>query len=181
MEIQKVLLPVDVARCHLGVFDLVNRIGRSSQMTVILLHVVTLDIIAAENRIYEELVWDAQSYLEKLASSYLRPNISTLLRVRRGKAAEQILAQARADHPDLIVLPTHYRFIGKGSALPSCDRPSATVSALARKVIRGADCDVLVIPFNTRFDCEKAWGRPTIPIGTDESVLLRPASPFVIA
>jgi len=178
MERQKILLPVDIARCPLGIFDVINRFARSSPMTVILLHVVTLNIIGAENRIYEELGRDAHWYLEKLASSYLRPNIPTLLRVRRGKIAEQILAQARADQLDLIVLPVDHPLLENGASVSSSNRPPVTVSPLARTIIRGASCDVLVIPFNKCLDCEKAWGRPTIPGGSDESVLLRVALPL---
>ncbi|HWI58844.1 MAG TPA: universal stress protein [Bacillota bacterium] len=149
---QKVLVPIDLARCPLEVFEWVNRLSQQSPMTVILLHVVTLNLLAAENRIYEELGTQVRGSLQRLARTYLRPATSTLIRVRLGQPVEQILAQARADHPDLILLPVQRLGFQKRPALPWHRQSRAIVSGLARKVLRNAACDVLVVPSNAPFD-----------------------------
>jgi nucleotide-binding universal stress UspA family protein len=181
VELQNILLPVDVAKCPLGVFDLVNRLARSSQVAVILLHVVTLNTIVTENRILEELGREARLYLEKLASSCLRSDIASQIRIRLGKAAEEILAQARDDQPDLIILPIVRGSSEREPSGQSRESPAPIISALARKVIDGANCDVMVIPFNAHFDCENTWGRPIIATGNDEIVLHRIASPTAMS
>ena len=43
MKPERILLPVDVARCPLEVFDLVNGFAKRPEVTVLLLHVVDLD------------------------------------------------------------------------------------------------------------------------------------------
>jgi nucleotide-binding universal stress UspA family protein len=66
--------------------------------------VVTLNIAAPEKGVYEQLGRDAQWHLERLARGCLRPGITTISRVRFGKPAEEILAEAADGNVDLIVL-----------------------------------------------------------------------------
>ncbi len=173
MEVRKLLLPIDVVRCPLGVFDVVNRFSRSCQLTVILLHVVTLNVVGVENRIYEELCREAEAYLGKLASRYLGRNVSAVLRIRHGRVSEEILAQVATGHPDMVLLPVHQIQLANGAKV--------RISALVRKIIQGADCGVLVVPFKRYFNCEKAWGREPLRVGTEQSRLLRLVSPLVPA
>ena len=56
-----------------------------SEATVILLHVVHLNILSPEARIYDELVADARHYLERLARDYLADIPGVQVRVRIGK------------------------------------------------------------------------------------------------
>src|ERR1035441_624672 len=97
MKPEGILFPVDVARCPLEVFELVNGLAKRPEVTVILLHVVNLNILAPENRVYEELGQEAQWYLERLANKHVHPLASTITRVRIGNPAEEILAEAKAD------------------------------------------------------------------------------------
>lgn len=173
MEELKLLLPIDVVACPLGVFDVVNRFSQSCHLTVILLHVLTLNVFGVENRIYEELRQETKEYLEKLASSYLGRNISSVLQVRHGRPSEEILAQVATDHPDTVLLPVQ--------RILHDTRSKMRISTLVRKIIQGADCGVLVLPFNRSFNCEKAWGRQPLPVETEQSSLLRVASPIVPA
>ena len=105
MKEQKLLLPIDVTKCPLEVFEVVNGLARRAETTVVLLHVVTLNILAPENRVYEELHAEALSYLQRLAHLHLAPEATPVFRVRFGSAAEAILAEARAENVDLIILP----------------------------------------------------------------------------
>ena len=89
MKPEIILLPVDVARCPLEVFELVNGLAKRSEVTVILLHVLNLNILAPENRVYEELGQEAQWYLESLANQHLHPMASAITHVRVGMPAEE--------------------------------------------------------------------------------------------
>ena len=92
MKPKRILVPIDIARCPLEVFDRVNAFAAQPGVTVILLHVVTLSIAAPDNRVFEELGREAGWYLERLARKHVHPNASTLIHVRTGKAADEILS-----------------------------------------------------------------------------------------
>ena len=154
---QRILLPINVAKCPPGVFELVNQVAEKSHATVTLLRVITLNVTAVENRVYDELSREAQWYLQQLARQYLAPGITGLTRVRLGKVTEQIIAQARAEPSDLIILPVHRP---KRKGLERGPRSSATVSSLARTLVRNAPCDVMSVPVSDYFNCEKKWGKP---------------------
>ena len=160
MKPERILVPINITKCRPEVFELANSFARRAEVTVTLLHVVHLNIVAPENRVYEEFAREAEWYLGRLAKSYLHPRVSTLLRVRTGRPAEEILAEAKSDKADLIILPTggptfwrRLTSLWKAPASPS-------VSPLAAKIIREAPCAVFVAGAKTRFNCERVWGRP---------------------
>jgi nucleotide-binding universal stress UspA family protein len=140
------------------VFSVANGFAQHPGATVILLHVVTLNIAAPEKRVYEELGREARWYLERLARGCLRPGVATIIRVRFGKQAEEILAEAAASNADLIILP--------------CYRPSfwhrlfaPIVPRVVEQVVRETPCRVFLASAQGRFNCEKSWGRPRNEIG----------------
>lgn len=166
MKPERILLPIDVAQCPLEVFALVNGFARKPEVTVILLHVVHLNIVVPENRVFHELAAEAKSYLERLAEKHLPPVASSIAHVRVGEPASEILAETTAENQDLIILPTYGpSFWDRLKALwkPGCN---PIVSSLAEKVIREAKCGVFVVAAKTRFNCEKAWGRPVSENGS---------------
>jgi nucleotide-binding universal stress UspA family protein len=163
MKPEKILLPIDVASCPLEVFHLVNGLAARPEVTVILLHVVTPNAATTKNHSGDGPDREALRHLRRLADTHVHPIASTATHVRVGNPAEEILAEARAERADLIVLPTHSRsFWDRLKAL--WKRASNNgVSALAERVIREAECAVFVGPVKTRFNCQKAWGRPVTP------------------
>ena len=175
MKPERILLPVDVARCPLEVFELVNGLAKRPEVTVVLLHVLNLNILTPENRVYEEHGQEAQWYLESLANKHLHPMASAITHVRVGKPAEEILAEAKAQSVDLIILPTYGPSFWnrlKGLWTNVCVPP---VSTLAEKVIREATCGVFVVLAKTRLNCERAWGRP---VNYRRSALVLPSRPI---
>ena len=104
MSLERILVPVDIAKWPVEVFSVANTFAKHPSATVTLLHVVTLNIAAPEKGVYEQLGRDAQWHLERLARGCLRPGITTVSRVRFGKPAEEILAEAADGNVDLIVL-----------------------------------------------------------------------------
>ncbi len=161
MEPRKLLLPINVKKCRPAVFNVVNRFARDSQLTVILLHVVTLNVMGSENRVYEELAAEADSCLQALSAQYIRPEILTVRRVRIGKAAEEILRQAAVDKPNLMIMTVGKPFSHRGSLIRRLQLSTATRSWTVRRVLQKAPCDILIMPIAGEFDCEQAWGGQT--------------------
>jgi nucleotide-binding universal stress UspA family protein len=160
MKPERILLPIEVTRCPLEVFAVVNGFARRPEVTVILLSVVNLNITAPESRVYGELSEEAHWHLRRLARDYVHPVASTVTRVRAGSAAEEILAAAQAESVDLIILPTYGpsfwgRVLGIWKPVSS-----PVVCRLTERVVREAPCGVFVVYSKTAFNCEKAWGRP---------------------
>ena len=101
----------------------------------------------------KQLGREAHWHLERLARGCLRPGVTTITRVRFGKPAEEILAEAADGNADLIVL---------ASGLPSFwSRLFARlVPRVVERVIREASCGVFLTTVKKWFNCENAWGRP---------------------
>jgi nucleotide-binding universal stress UspA family protein len=156
-DVTRILLPIDLTKCPLEAFDLANTFAKRPAATVILLHVVNLNILAPENRVYDELAREARGHLERLANEYLHPGVSTLIRVRTGKPAEAIVEEAKAEKVDLIILPTVRPSFWRRLCAPM-------VPSLVEKVARKATCAVLVARVQTRFSCQEAWGRQVCEI-----------------
>ena len=152
MRPHRILLPVDIRKCPLEVFSLVNGLAQLPDATVILLHVVTLNIAAPEKRVYEELGRDARWYLERLARGCLRPDIATIIRVRVGEPAEEILAETAAGNVDLIILPCYLPSFWKRLFAP-------ILPGIVERVSWRAPCRVLRASARDRFNCEGVWGR----------------------
>jgi len=160
MKRERVLLPLDIRKCPLEIFPLVEGIARRPEVTVILLHVMHLNIVAQDNRLYREVELEARRHLERLAWHYLPLTTSIILHVRVGKPAEQILAEARVENVDLIIIPTYGPSFW--SRLVSVWKPGACrlVSARTERMMRDAPCAVYAAPVKSRFNCEEAWGWP---------------------
>jgi nucleotide-binding universal stress UspA family protein len=153
MTPERILLPLDIRKCPLDVFSVVNGLANHPGATVILLHVVTLSIAAPEKGVYEQLGRDAHWYLERLAGQCVRAGVDTSIRVRFGKPADEILAEAEDEGVDLIVL---------ASKLPSFWRClfAPIVPRVIERVVREATCGVFLTAAKRRFNCEDIWGRP---------------------
>jgi len=160
MKPERILLPLDIRECPLEIFSLVEGFAKRPEVTLILLHVVHLNIVSPDNRVYEELALEARGYLERLAQQFVHPIASTVVRVRFGRAAEQILEEAKAENVELVLLPAYGPSFW--SRLVSVWKPGACrmVSPLAEKIIRDSTCGVFIASVKTRFNCEKEWGPP---------------------
>jgi nucleotide-binding universal stress UspA family protein len=159
MKPQRILLPIDTAKCPLEVFAVVNGFAWRPEVTVILLHVVNLNIVAPENRVYEELGREVYSHLSRLAHEYIHPFASTSVRVRAGQPEEEILAEAAEQKADLIILPS-WGPSWWGRLTSAWKRqPGATVSRWVQRIVRKAACAVSIVNVKSRFNCQKAWGR----------------------
>ena len=177
MKPERILLPIDIARCPLEAFDVINGFAERAEVTLILLHVITLNILSPTNRVFEELGQEAQFYLQRLGNKHLHSVASTIVHVRTGNLADQILVEVKSERADLIVLPTYgpsfwdrLRGLWKPASNP-------IVSRLAERLIREATCGVFLVLAKSRFNRERAWGRP----GKGSIELSKSISPTVSA
>jgi len=159
MQPKRVLLPIDTAKCPLEAFAVANGFARRPEVTVILLHVLNLNIVAPENRVYEELGREVYSHLCRLAREYIHPLASTAVRVRAGRPEQEILAEAAGQKADLIILPSWGPSWWARLTASGTSQADVTLPRLARNIARKAGCAVCVVNARTRFNCERAWGR----------------------
>ena len=153
MKPERILLPLDIRRWPVEVFSVANSFAKQPGVTVTLLHVVTLNIAVPEKGVYEALGREALWHLKRLARKCLRPGVATIARVRFGKPAEEILAEAVAGNIDLIVLAAKPPSFWSRFFAPLVPR-------VVERVIREATCGVFLATAKKWFNCESIWGRP---------------------
>jgi nucleotide-binding universal stress UspA family protein len=158
MSLERILLPLDIRKWPVEVFSVANSFAKQPGVTVTLLHVVTLNIAAPEKGVYEQLGREAHWHLERLARKCLRPGVAAITRVRFGKPAEEILAEAVAGNIDLIVLAAKPPSFWSRFFAPILPR-------VVERVIREATCGVFMTTATKGFNCEKLCGRPENEIG----------------
>ena len=159
MKPERILLPIDTTKCPLEVFAVANGYAGRPEVTVILLHVVNLNIVAPENRVYEELGREVYSHLCHLAHEYIHPFASTAVRVRAGQPEEEILAEAAEQKVDLNILPSWGPSWWARLTASRSSQSDATLPRWARYIVRKATCAVSVVNAKTRLNCEDVWGR----------------------
>lgn len=153
MTSQRILLPLDIRKWPVEVFSVVNNLAKDPGVAVTLLHVVMLNLSAPEKRVYEAVGRDAQWHLGHLARGCLRPGVTAHTRVRFGKPAEEILAEAVAGNTDLIVLAAKPPSFWRRFFAPLVPR-------VVERVIREATCGVFLTTAKKLFNCESIWGPP---------------------
>lgn len=155
MKFTKVLLPLDIRKCPREIFHLTRGFVSDPAATLTLLHVIEPGRAAANGQAHHTLRSEAQYCLERLAEENLATHITTVLRVRSGVPAEQIIQEAEDAKTQLIILPTYKpSFWSRLISWPDSCRP---VSLLAERLIREASCGVFLVEARTRFNCETAW------------------------
>jgi nucleotide-binding universal stress UspA family protein len=185
MKPKRILLPLDIRKCPLEAFSVVNDLAKHPGATVILLHVVTLNIAAPEKRVYEDLSREASWYLARLARQHVLSPTSTLIHVRFGKPADEILAEAKAEKADVILLPTFGGLPWKRGA-SFWKRLIAPIfpGIIVEKLARSAPCALFCMHADSRFNCEKVWGRPgneiNTPLGHLHEALRTRTSPVLL-
>jgi nucleotide-binding universal stress UspA family protein len=159
MKPNRILLPLDIRKCPLEIFPLLERLAGRPEVTLVLLHVIQVDRAAGKKRAHDELSSAARSYLQQLASEFVHPIISVVARVRVGNPAEQILEEAKAQDIQLIILPTFGPSLW--NRLLSAWNPSGyrIVSPLAEKIIRESSCGVFIAGVRGCFNCQKEWSK----------------------
>jgi nucleotide-binding universal stress UspA family protein len=163
MKIEKILLPIDIRNCPLDIFPVIDRLASRPGVTLTILHVVTLNILAPESRIYDDLAAEAGCHLQRLAREILKSAGSVRMRVRIGKLVDEVLAEANSEDTDLIILVSHGPSYWQRLSLLWRRPPHPLVSSQTREILEKADRGLFIALSRCRFDCERHWGRPVRP------------------
>jgi nucleotide-binding universal stress UspA family protein len=158
MRPETILVPLDTARYPVEVFARVNAFAQRPGVTVVLLHVVNLNLAAPDRRVDQELCREAQWHLGRLAATYVQPGPAIVTRVRMGKPAEEILAEAREQDASLIIVPAFASSWRRRRGLWGW-LWAALCPGVVGKLIRFAQCPVLVVHAETVLDCRRQWWR----------------------
>ena len=151
MKPDRILFPIDLAKCPLDVLPLLNNLAGRSDASVILLHVVHLNILAPDNRIYQEHWREARRLLERLAENYVNPLVDVRLRVRVGNPFDEIVREAREQQVQFILVPTFASSFWRRLLAPLAHR-------VAERLAADAPCPVFALRAKTPFNCEERWG-----------------------
>jgi hypothetical protein len=79
MSLERILVPVDIAKWPVEVFSMTNTIANHPNAAVTLVHVVTLNIAVPETRVYEEIGAFGQGFGKRIL-----PRAANRRGVRRG-------------------------------------------------------------------------------------------------
>jgi nucleotide-binding universal stress UspA family protein len=156
MQNGSILVPLDLSSCSLDTLVFTQQMAIEFPVHVILLNVVSLNVIAPERRLYDELFMEAENGLRKLGGFFFGSRQALNISVRMGRPHKEIVAEAESKRSQLIIMsspkPSRWRrMFGFGTV---------------EGVIRDAPCPTLVIPRDveiTQKQCRQAM-RPATAI-----------------
>lgn len=136
MHAKRILVPVNLQSEDADALRFIENLSRDVPVYATLLHVVNLNIFRLERRVLDELRHENEQRLRALAKLFFEDGRLPQLRVRLGRPHEEILAEAEAEHAELIVM-----------ASPKASRFKWRLSpATVERVVRNAPCPTLVLP-----------------------------------
>jgi nucleotide-binding universal stress UspA family protein len=136
MNAKKILVPIDLMRSPCDALLFARDMAADQPVCVTLLYVLNLNIVTPDARLHDEMVAQGAEALRKLAWFFFGEEGAARTVVRMGLPHEQILAEAREEAADLIVLT--------GPARPSWRRRLGL--GTAQKIIDRAACPAVVLP-----------------------------------
>ncbi|MGY3941809.1 universal stress protein [Aeromonas tecta] len=139
-SIKSLLCPVDFSEMSNAVLDYAVFMAQSHQAELKLIHVVDQLHGFDSYKILHMTAIEITHEMERQAKSQLKELVATLaipatFEVRFGRAADEVVIQAKEDKVDLIVMGSHGRS-GISHLL---------VGSVAESVVRHAPCPVLVV------------------------------------
>jgi nucleotide-binding universal stress UspA family protein len=146
MKAERLLLPIDLAKCPPEAFLLANDLVPPFKGEIVLLYVIDRQTNSVTFRGRGPAFRRAESLLERVGSEYVRPTVEVSVRVRVGIPHEEILAEATTSDVDLILMPTFTPSIWSRWFGVRC-------GDTARNLISEAACRVLVADMRTHFNC----------------------------
>lgn len=142
--IRKILVPVDFSACARAGLEYALRLAKAFRSELLLVHSVNVHVYALSDEysmheapdILARAEEDALEEMEKLQDEIARRGFKVKTRVAAGPPFDQVCVIAQETKADLIVTSTHGR-----SGLKH-----ALIGSTAEKIVRHADCSVLVVP-----------------------------------
>lgn len=136
-SVKNILIPLDLMRSPCDALVAARNMAGEVPVSVTLLYVLNLNIVAAIGRqVYDELCAESETALRKLAGFFFGAEKAARIVVRVGRPHEQILAEAKAAHSDLIILSGPER---KGWK-------QILRASTAQKIVDASPCATLVLP-----------------------------------
>jgi nucleotide-binding universal stress UspA family protein len=137
MKCKHILIPLDLMTSPCDALLAAREMAADQPISVTLLYVVNLNLGAPAQHVYEELCAEGRQALRRVARFFFGSEDCAEIVIRVGAPHKEILAEAKDESPDLVILssPKHHsrwkELLGLGTA---------------RKVIDGASCPVMVVP-----------------------------------
>jgi nucleotide-binding universal stress UspA family protein len=108
----------------------------NSAVCVTLLYVLNLNIVIPAREVYQELCAESEGALRKLARFFFGTDQAVRIVVRQGVPHEEILAEARAQSADLIVMSGPERRSWK----------HLVSAGTTQKIIAASPCPAVILP-----------------------------------
>lgn len=141
MNAKRVLIPLDLMTSPSDALVYAREMAVDAPLCVTLLYVLNLNIVAPGRQVYDELCAEGEAALRKLAWLFFGTERAARIVVRVGLPHEQIVAEARSDKSDLIILSSPKRrswkrFLGLGTTQRIVDASPCPAMVLPQKSIR---------------------------------------------
>ncbi|MGO8700368.1 MAG: universal stress protein [Limisphaerales bacterium] len=107
MNKKHILIPLDLVRGSADALVFARQMALENPLTITLLHVVDLNIaptVSTVSDIYAQLYAESQAALGKLAKLFFGSEQAARIVVRFGKTVDEIVAEAKNEGADMIVL-----------------------------------------------------------------------------
>lgn len=150
LAVNRLLLPIDLARCPLEIFPLANRLTKPFSGEIVLLHVLGRQLDTGHRMAGEVELRHAERHLRRIGRDYLPASIEARFQVRIGIPHEEIIAEAEATAANLILLPVFAPSIWRRLA-------GSAYGETVRALVGRAPCGVFVVDARTRFNCLRQW------------------------
>jgi nucleotide-binding universal stress UspA family protein len=153
MNSKRVLIPLDLMRSPCDALIFARNMAADQPVSVTLLYVLNLNIVAPGRQIYDELCVESERALQRLAKFFFGAEWAAHVVVRVGAPHEEIVAEAKAESADLIILSGPERRSWK----------HLLHSGTTQKIIDASPCPALVLPRIPK----KTPPRAAVPLAED--------------
>jgi nucleotide-binding universal stress UspA family protein len=131
-----VLVPLELVRGTTEALRRLQQMVFDGPCAVTLLHVVEANVVPMSETLYPDLCAEAESALRRVAGHFFGREDAVTVRVRVGRACEQIVAEARDIRSELILLSAPKRRWWRRWLQPGT----------TERVMRSAPCPILIVP-----------------------------------
>jgi nucleotide-binding universal stress UspA family protein len=136
MNIKNILIPLDLMRSPCDALVYARNMAADSPVCVTLLYVLNSNILSPGQQIYGELCAESEAALRKLARFFFGTDRAARVVVRVGAPHEEIVAEAKAESADLIILTGPKRRAWK----------HRLGLGTTQKIIEASPCPAVVLP-----------------------------------
>lgn len=142
IRLKRILVPIDFSDCSKKALQYAKPFAEQFHAEIVLLHVSSVNYMVAEGfggidlpTLRADLIEDAEKQLGEIAKVLESKDAAATLIVREGRAASEIVALAKEENIDLIVMATH----GYSSI------KHVLLGSVTENVVRHAPCPVLAV------------------------------------